>query len=303
MKFLLWFGFFVAITISITGRPHENEYPIRTGDPRFYAYHTARLASGEASEISESANALMYARTSRGVRELITALKGDLRLLNSDVNRPVVKFYVAKALGKTNTDLAVKPLLDEWNLTSSKIQTYDSSKKRTLKDGYADSQSVSSPFFFEKDDMPITLAGGEMLRSLGSLPLSNESEEALKQALAHPNFYVRGSAADGMKFSDNKKFLGSLNDALGKEKDDFAKLSILCAIVILNQDLDSKSFWEVTGFLKNDNPFIRIKTSETLGILKFRISEEALTNAILVENDERVLAQLKRDLKLVKSVD
>ncbi|ENO73839.1 hypothetical protein LEP1GSC012_1764 [Leptospira interrogans serovar Valbuzzi str. Valbuzzi] len=58
-----------------------------------------------------------------------------------------------------------------------------------------------------------------------------ESEEVLVNALGHTNYYIRASAADGLKYMNRKETVNFLVSTLEKEKNEFTKAAILNAIV------------------------------------------------------------------------
>lgn len=64
----------------------------------------------------------------------------------------------------------------------------------------------------------MVIAAGEILRTIGSYPYMKESEEVLVNALGHTNYYIRASAADGLKYMNRKETVNFLVSTLEKEK-------------------------------------------------------------------------------------
>lgn len=143
-------------------------------------------------------------------------MEGNPNFPTSEANAPAVKFYASKAMAKKGDKIAVPVLIKTFQKESEKLVEHNPPKQRKISDGVADRHSNSSPYFYEDGEISMVLACGEILRALGSLPFSEASEGTIKQALAHPNFYIRSSAADAMFESKRKEFLPSLSEALRK---------------------------------------------------------------------------------------
>ncbi|MBM9592192.1 HEAT repeat domain-containing protein [Leptospira sp. 201903075] len=235
------------------------------------------------------------------MRDIISAMEGSPNFPTSPGNAPAVKFYAAKALGIKGEKLAIPHLIKTYQKESANILEHNPPKTRTWKDGVADSTSLSSPYFYEDGEIPMALACGEILRALGSLPLTSESESTIKSALVSPNFYLRSSAADALYLSRKKESLPSLVEALGKESVPYAKISILSAVVGLER-LPNQNYKAVLESLTDKDPQVRAKASDALRRLDFRISAPYLEKVIQSENDSKVLTQMKSDYQFLISL-
>lgn len=261
----------------------------------FFLEQQTKLGSSDPNEVRDAIDKLTFVRSNRGVRDIISALKGMPEFPDAPQNSPVIKFYAAKALGKKGDSIAILPLKGTFqkncgNITERKIA------KRKITDPVSDSKSTTIPYFYAEGEHNIVIACGEILRSLGELPLTDVSTEELKKALLSPNFYIRSSAADGLFFSGKKDFLGVLRESLGKEQDPYAYISILSAVVGLER-LPNQNFREVLKKLNEGDPEIRKKASEALVRLDLSISTPYLKKAIEIENDPHVRRQLESDYR------
>ncbi|TGN20635.1 HEAT repeat domain-containing protein [Leptospira idonii] len=265
----------------------------------FFREQRRRLDSADTNEIRDAIDRLTYVSNSSGVRDIISALKGNPTFPSYSGNSPVIKFYAAKALGKKKEKIAIEPLLSEFKKNAEPLVEREI-KPRSLKDGVNGNESLSSPYFFLEDDISMVLACGEMLRALGNIPLNENSEKEIKQSLSHKNFYIRASAADAIYQSGKKGLISGLSESYGKEKDPYAKISILSALVGLERE-PNQNFKSVLESLQDSDPEIRKKASEALVRLDLRIASPYLEKAISLENHPGVLAQMKEDYKQLES--
>ncbi|MCG6148387.1 HEAT repeat domain-containing protein [Leptospira levettii] len=263
-------------------------------DEAFFETQRKRLSSSDIFEIRDAIDRLTFIKSNRGYRDILSALEGTPNFPTSENNAPAVKFYAAKALAKKGDKIAIPVLIKTFQKESASIIEYNPPKVRKISDGVADRHSTSSPYFYEDGEISMVLACGEMLRALGSLPTTESSEQTIKQALSHPNFYIRSSAADAMYESNRKEWISSLADVLGKEQVSYAKISILSAIVGLER-LPNQNFKAVTEMLSHEDPEVRKKASQALRRLDLRIAAPYLEKAIHVENHPNVLSQMKED--------
>lgn len=270
-------------------------------EERFFEIQRTRLSSSNLMEVRDAIDQLTFVKSNQGIRDIISAMEGSPNFPTSPGNAPAVKFYAAKALGIKGEKLAIPHLIKTYQKESANISEHNPPKTRTWKDGVADSTSLSSPYFYEDGEIPITLACGEILRSLGSLPLTSESEATIKSALVSPNFYLRSSAADALYLSRKKDSLPSLVEALGKESVPYAKISILSAVVGLER-LPNQNYKAVLESLTDKDPQVRAKASDALRRLDFRISAPYLEKVIQSENDSKVLTQMKSDYQFLISL-
>ncbi|XDD43766.1 HEAT repeat domain-containing protein [Leptospira sp. WS60.C2] len=260
----------------------------------FYETQRKRLNSSNIFEIRDAIDQLTFVNSNRGIRDILSALEGTPNFPTSENNAPAVKFYAAKALAKKGEKIAVPVLIKTFQKESTTLVEHNPPKVRKISDGVFDRTSTSSPYFYEDGEISMVLACGEMLRTLGSLPITEASESTIKQALSHPNFYIRSSAADAMYETNSKQWLSTLSEGLGKEQVPYAKISILAAIVGLER-LPNQNMKSVTEMLSDQNPEVRKKASEALRRLDLRLSAPYLEKAIQVENHPMVLSQMKED--------
>ncbi|PJZ85520.1 HEAT repeat domain-containing protein [Leptospira harrisiae] len=269
-------------------------------DDRFFEIQRTRLSSSNVFEIRDAIDKLTFVKSNQGIRDIIAAMEGSPNFPTSPGNAPAVKFYAAQALGKKGNKIAIPYLIKTYQKESANIPEHNPRIRRTWKDGVADSSSPSSPYFYEDGDIPITLACGEILRALGSLPLTPESESTIKSALTSPNFYLRSAAADALYLAGKKESLPSLVDALGKETVPYSKISILSAMVGLER-LPNQNYKSVLESLTDKDPEVRGKASDALRRLDFSISAPYLEKVIQSENDSKVLKQMKSDYQFLVS--
>lgn len=258
-----------------------------------------KLLYGEPYEVATAAEELAFIRNPNAVRVLQEALVGSPNFPDSPRHTPIVKFHTARALGFIGRKEAAKALILEYNKYQDKIEENKKPSPRPF--GYiAMGNSIDSPYFYHQNDYTIVLAVGEMLRALGRLEYTPEAETTLKDALKHKNFYIRASAADGLRLLEKVENLGVLKEAVGGETDDYAKASMLGAICTLERGA-TESFQQLTEMLKSDQPMARMKASFYLGEIELRLAEVPLQKAMEVEDDPIVYEQMRKDFKKVMS--
>lgn len=255
------------------------------------------LLHGEPLQAANAAEELTFIRNKNAMRALADSLKGPANFPSSPRNSPRVKFHSARALGYIGHPYAAKSLILEYNKNQEKIGEYKQPEKRPF--GYiAMGNSIDSPYYFFKDDYTIVLATGEMLRALGRLEYTPEAETTLKEGLKHKNYYIRASAADGLRLLEKPENLGPLKEVVGTETDDYAKASLLGAICTLERGA-TESFKQLTEMLKSDNPMARLKASFYLGEIDLRLAEVPLQKALEVEDDPIVYERMRKDFKKI----
>lgn len=236
-----------------------------------------KLESGNLEERIQAADYLKFVTSKLAVRPLLKALKGNPNVPKSDENSPTLKFVVAQALGAMESDISGSVMVEEFKRISPAVQEND------------------VPTFSAPEGYNLVIATGEILRNIGLLPYAKENQDAIITALGHPNFYVRASAADGLKNLNRKDSLSQLNAAIDKEKNPFAKVAILNAIVYLNRIANQK-FYDLCAFLKDESPLVRYRASIAVGEVDLKAGEFSLREALLVEHDPMVREQIKKDL-------
>ncbi|TGM80169.1 HEAT repeat domain-containing protein [Leptospira bouyouniensis] len=266
----------------------------------FFETQRKRLNSSDLFEIRDAIDRLTFIKSNKGLRDILSALEGNPNFPTSENNAPAVKFYAAKALSKKGDSIAIPVLIKVFQKESGSIVEYNPPKQRKITDGVADRYSNSSPYFYEDGEISMVLACGEILRALGSLPHTETSGSTLKQALSHPNFYIRSSAADAMYESNRKEYLTNLAETLGKEQIPYTKISILAAIVGIER-LPNQNFKSVTEMLSDKDPEVRKKASVGLRRIDLRIAAPYLEKAIEIENHPVVLTQMKEDYNFLIS--
>ncbi|TGK47063.1 HEAT repeat domain-containing protein [Leptospira bouyouniensis] len=266
----------------------------------FFETQRKRLNSSDLFEIRDAIDRLTFIKSNKGLRDILSALEGNPNFPTSENNAPAVKFYAAKALSKKGDSIAIPVLIKVFQKESGSIVEYNPPKQRKITDGVADRYSNSSPYFYEDGEISMVLACGEILRALGSLPHTETSGSTLKQALSHPNFYIRSSAADAMYESNRKEYLTNLVETLGKELIPYTKISILAAIVGIER-LPNQNFKSVTEMLSDKDPEVRKKASVGLRRIDLRIAAPYLEKAIEIENHPVVLTQMKEDYNFLIS--
>jgi len=259
----------------------------------FFLEQKNRLLDSDPKIVRDAIDRLAFVQSSRGVRDILSALEGDPNFPDSPLNSPAIKFYAAQALGKKGESIVIAPMIEVYKRDCKNI-TERTIAKRKLTDPVSDSKNTKSPYFYGEGDHNIVLACGEMLRALGGLPFREDSYAILKSALEFPNFYIRSSAADGLYSTEKKESISILTNQLGKESDPYAKVMILSAILGLER-LPNANFRQVLEFLQSKDPEIRKKSSMALSRLRLGIAAPYLKKAIDVENVPDVLLQMQED--------
>ncbi|MCG9875748.1 MAG: HEAT repeat domain-containing protein [Leptospiraceae bacterium] len=295
MKKILAFITILILTDSIFSI--EEGFHVPEPNLEVYEKLNQKLLYGEPKDAAYAAEELMFFNSRRAVRSLVKALRGPDNFPDSPRNTALVKFYSARALGYLGSPYAAKPLIEEYTMQQEKITEFKHEPKKSMAQ-ISTGESLSSPFFFDKDDYTIPLATGEMLRALGRLEYTPEAEAVLKDALKHKNSYIRASAADGLRLLEKVENLGPLKEVVGSETDDYAKASELGAICTLERGA-TPSFKELTNMLSSDDPGARMKASHYLGEIDLRLAEVPLTKALEIEDDPIVYSQMKQDLKRI----
>ncbi|PJZ69761.1 hypothetical protein CH373_11010 [Leptospira perolatii] len=254
--------------------------PIQEKQDQLFFEQVRRLETGTLEERIQAADYLKFVRSKLAVHPLLKALKGNPRVPKSDENFPTLKFVIAQALGAMEQEFTAQPMLEEYRRLETQILENE------------------VPTFSSPDGYNMVIAVGELLRSVGSLPYDKTSADTISNALGHPNFYIRASAADGLKNQNKKDSLPALNAALDKEKNSFAKVSMLNAIVSINRIAD-KRFYELCDFLKDESSMVRYRASMALGEIDLKAGEMSLRQALLVEHIPMVREQIRKDLALV----
>ncbi|EMJ98924.1 HEAT repeat domain-containing protein [Leptospira sp. WS58.C1] len=266
----------LGIILSLTSQISAKEMIHEKLDQLFYD-QVDKLQSGNLEERIQAADYLKFVSSKLAVRPLLKALKGNPNVPKSDENSPTLKFTIAQALGAMESDISGPGMVEEFKKISATVQEND------------------YPAFSSPEGYNTVIAAGEIIRNVGLLPYSKENQEAILNALNHPNFYVRASAADGLKNLNRKDALSQLNSAIDKEKNPFAKVAILNAIVYINRIANQK-FYDLCAFLKDESPMVRYRASIAVGEVDLKAGEYSLREALLVEHDKMVREQIKKDL-------
>lgn len=216
-------------------------------------------------------------------------------------NAPLLKFFVARAIAEIGDPSGIDPLVEVYNRYA-----------KTIKDPYRFTDPVKAaefqPTFREPADYKMVLAVGEMLRSIGSLlhtlPTKKEmfdtAEKVLKNAMTHDNYYIRSSAADGLRNFDRTETIPWLEAALEKEKNDYAKVAYLSAIVSISI-AETDHYLDLISYLKNVDPMVRYRASRGVGASKIQSAETFLEQALMIEENWLVRDRMRKDIESVKS--
>ncbi|WP_061220813.1 HEAT repeat domain-containing protein [Leptospira borgpetersenii] len=247
---------------------------------RIYFEQVRKLESGSYEEKLDAADYLKFVSNKLAVHPLLNALRGNPKVPKSLENHPYLKFTIAQALSVIDLEVAIKPTIEEYKRLEPTIQEKD------------------EPYFTSKEDYTMVMAAGEILRTIGSYPYAKESEDVLVNALSHPNYYIRASAADGLKYMNRKETVNFLVSTLEKEKNDFTKAAILNSIVHIMRVAD-KSFYALCDMLKSESPSVRYRASMALGEVDLKAAEFYLRQALLVEDKQNVRDQIRKDLATV----
>ncbi|MEI1277909.1 HEAT repeat domain-containing protein [Leptospira venezuelensis] len=269
----------LGIILTLTAQISAKEQIYEKLDQLFYD-QVEKLLSGNLEERIQAADYLKFVSSKLAVRPLLKALKGNANVPKSEENSPTLKFTIAQALGAMESDIAGPGMVEEFKKISATVQEGD------------------YPAFSSPEGYNTVIAAGELIRNVGLLPYSKENQEAIVNALNHPNFYVRASAADGLKNLNRKETLSQLSSAIDKEKNPFTKVAILNAIVYINRIANQK-FYDLCAFLKDESPMVRYRASIAVGEVDLKAGEYSLREALLVEHDKMVRDQIKKDLASV----
>ncbi|RHX88238.1 HEAT repeat domain-containing protein [Leptospira stimsonii] len=245
-----------------------------------YFEQIRKLESGSYEEKVDAADYLKFVSNKLAVRPLLNALKGNPKVPKSLENHPYLKYTIAQALSVMDQESAIKPTIEEYKKIEPTITEKD------------------EPYFTNKDDYTMVIAAGEILRTIGSYPYAKESEDVLVNALGHPNYYIRASAADGLKYMNRKETVNFLVSTLEKEKNDFTRAAILNSIVRILKVAD-KNFYVLCDMLKSESPMVRYRVSMALGEVDLKAAEFYLREALLVEDKQTVRDQIRKDLGTV----
>ncbi|MCE9500951.1 MAG: HEAT repeat domain-containing protein [Leptospira sp.] len=271
--------FVLCILSSFYSLLGEESYKVNDGSDQHFHHQVQMLWYGSLEERIRAIDTLRFIRSKRAIRPIIAALKGNPFIPNSEENSPLLKFQAAKAIAFMGQEVAIKPVIEVFKLNERNVTEEDRPS-------------------FSDEEYKLVMALGEMLRTLGELELTKESFELLKASLTHKNYYIRASAADGMKSSRNKESLEPLKTAIANEKNEFARSSMLHAIISLDKNVDTY-FKVFLDLLKSEDPQVRRRTSAGLGEIDIKMSEIALKKALLIEEDAIVRQQLKKDIGIV----
>lgn len=207
-------------------------------------------------------------------------------------DKPEIKLFAARVLGKLGHAEAIKPLVDEYKKREKEIKETD---KSLLAD------NVSNPMQTVVD-LPLVMAVGEMLKALGELPYSKDSADTLKEALNHKNYYIRASAADGLRRLGMVREIPAIESALEKEQNELTKAYMLSAIIGISQH-ENKHVVTLAQLLHSDNPAVQIRAAQGLAYAKIRTSETALRQQLEIEDNAVVRRELQESIKEVTSFD
>ena len=272
--------YILCILYSFQSVPAEMSSSTYDRNNDLFQKNVAILWYGSIEERVKAIDTLRFIRSKRAIRPLIAALKGNPLIPNSDENSPLLKFQAAKAIAFMGQDLAIKPVIEVFKLNEKSISEDD------------------TPSFSEGNEYKLVMALGEMLRTLGELELTKESLELLKTTLNHKNYYLRASAADGIKLSKNKEAMDTMKSLITNEKNEYTRSALLHAIISLEKNAD-QYFKLFLDLLKSEDPQVRRRTSIGLGELDIKMAEIVLKKALLIEDDAIVRQQIKKDLSIL----
>jgi len=291
---------------------------------RYFIENVEKLNHGTTKEKIIAVENLRRIKTKRALRPFILALKGssdysstpkngvvqpenpevDQPLVNVDLpqnNVPALKFVLAQAIADIASERGMPALVEVYGVLEKKV---------------TENEKVNLP---KIEDMNNVNAAGEILRSIGKLieRLENTQEpdgvkyrpvadavksgmETLKKGLTHPHYYIRSTAADGLRNTNRTEVLETLYSSLQNEKDEYTKVSLLGAIVGLKPN-DSEKFFDLIELLKSDRVDVRIKASNVLGQSDLTNAALYLRHAMQFEENLTVRDQMKRDLQNLTS--
>jgi hypothetical protein len=313
----------LVVFFIFSGQVFSNSYPFKEGCDKYFEKQVKNLQYGTVSEKVEATIRLQQSKSRRAIRPLIEALQGkianpiidtDYSYVNEPVpaqhNSPIIKFYAAQALGKIGHELAAKALIDEYNLRKDKLDSksqigfFRDSRylMREEKPNFATEGEFPYDYTFgeERNKYTMTIAVGEMLRAIGKLPYNATNEKALLEGLAHKNYYIRASAAEGLQNAGMVKNVEKLEQAAKNEKDQYTKASILSAIVNI-QKIENENYNALLELLKSEDPVVRMRASLGLGDARIRSSETPLRQALEIEAEFPTKRRFKADIVRVRS--
>jgi hypothetical protein len=290
----------------------------KEGSDKYFQENVQKLQYGSLKEKIIAVENLRRVKSKRALRPFIFALKGtstygdakpgvvqpedpniDQPVINvelSEHNDPTLKFIVSQAIADIGSERGMPAL----------VEVYNAWEKKITKD-----EKVHLPVL---DKMNNVNAVAEVLRSIGKLVSSLEDvEEAegvkyrpagdaiklgmdtLKAALAHEHYYIRSSAADGLRYTMRKESFEIVNSVLANEKDDYVIASYLSAIINLKKS-ESDKFFDLVELLKSDRTDVRIRASMGLGSSDFSNAVHYIKQALTYEDNWNVRDQMKRDI-------
>lgn len=291
--------------------------PYKDVSDQFYKEQSQKMQYGSLEEKVIAIEKLKQVKSKRALRPLILVLRGwqtstaptkgaskladdDNTPVNVDIsdnNHPLIKFAAAQAIAAINHENGVKPLGEVYKALAPKIKAKD------------------KPIYARAEDMPLVVATGEILRALGHLledtdePSADEKAsdtaklckgafDVLGEALKHENYYIRSAAAEGLKNSRKKSAIPLIDAALKDEKDKYARVSLIAAIVTISR-VESAKFKELLKALKDEDYRVRMRASIGIGEAGLASAEVALRQAIMVEDSVTVREQMKQDLSTI----
>ena len=310
-------------TLLTAGLSADDMEIYKESSDRYFQEQVEKLKHGTIREIIIAVENLRRIKSKRALRPLIFALKGsstygepkkgvvqpenpeeDQPLVNIDLpqnNEPVIKFLIAQTIADIGSERGMQALVDVYTTLEKKVGEKD---------------KVNLP---KIEDMNNVNATGELLRSIGYLinRLENVQEiegvkyrpvadavkigiETLKAGLTHKHYYVRSSAADGLRNTNRAEILEILTTALQAEKDEFTKVSLLSAILGIKPS-DNERMFDLVDSLKSDRTDVRIRASIGLASADTAASATYLRHALEFEDDNIVRNQMKKDLQHLTS--
>jgi HEAT repeat protein len=281
----------------------ESSYSVRPMNEKKFFETIDLLRFGTFQEKLDAIGVLEQNKSRGAIPPLSLALSGEHVQPNPDTEYshalvsipslddvPEIKFYSARALGQLGHEEGIAPLIKEYKKREATIQETD-------KPLY--SEHLNNPMT-KQINMPLVMAVGEMLNALGDLPPTKESIETLKEALNHKNYYVRASAAEGLRRLGRMNTIEALEGALANEKVDYTKAAILSSLVGISKT-ENKHFVELVKLLGNANPNVQSRAAYGLAVSKVRTAETALRQQLEIEDHDMVRKDLKESITIVTS--
>lgn len=284
----------------------------KDGDDKFFDKQIRLLSYGSVEEKISAIYNLRAVRSKRALRPFVLALRGvssltskqtksqtqeinpdgEYAYINFEIkqnNKPVVKYLAAQGLAEIRHDFSIPHLIE----TYKELNAFSEKNKN---------QRI---FYEHFEEMPEIIAQGEVLKSLGTLLADHESKEAqelINQALNHEHYFVRSAAAEALSNTDSDTAIPTLDGAVAKEKNDYAKASMHAAIVDIRKT-NTKHFFALVEMLKNPSSIVRLKVSALLGILAIENSETYIRQAMMIEENVAVKNQMKKDIVLITTYE